>query len=204
MCHWHSCFAVAGCRAESQARGGLAVALWREDLLEEALEVLDLGGVCGVGEAAGSISQYPGQRTGRRRDGNIRIRMEAHVHAHLPERLGRLLAKLEQHDVVLLAVRQEERRVLVGPVLGDVVRDAVAQQQVARQAEDAAQLLAAREPREDGHGAALREAAQHDARRLDALVDLVLDQAGEVVARAQDAGLVLVAGEFLVLDLCRQ
>lgn len=130
--------------------------------------------------------------------------MEAHVHAHLPERLGRLLAKLEQHDVVLLAVRQEERRVLVGPVLGDVVRDAVAQQQVARQAEDAAQLLAAREPREDGHGAALREAAQHDARRLDALVDLVLDQAGEVVARAQDAGLVLVAGEFLVLDLCRQ
>lgn len=57
VCHWHSCFAVAGCRAESQARGGLAVALWREDLLEEALEVLDLGGVCGVGEAAGSISQ---------------------------------------------------------------------------------------------------------------------------------------------------
>lgn len=95
----------------------------------------------------------------------------------------------------------EERRLLVRPVLGRVVLDAVAEKQVARQTEHPAQLLLVRDSREQGDRAALRESAEHDSRRADALVDLFLDQGVEVVAGAEDTGLVLVAKGFFKVQL---
>ena len=101
-------------------------------------------------------------------------------------------------------MRQEKRRLLIREVLGDLVLDPVAQKQVARQSKHATELLLVRDGCKDRDGAALREPAQHDPRRLDALVDLLLDQDVEVVARAEDARFVLRADRLFKVQLVRE
>lgn len=62
---------------------------------------------------------------------NIPVGIEVHVlHAHLLQHLSTLLSELILHNLILLAMRQEERRVLVRPVLGCIVLDPVTEKQV--------------------------------------------------------------------------
>ena len=125
---------------------------------------------------------------------NIRIRVERNIlHTQILDHLRRHLAELKLHNTVVLAVRQEERSLLVRESLGDNVLDAVAKQQVARQSKDTAQLLLARQTAEYRHSTTLREPAQHDARGLNALIHLLFDKGVEVFARTEDTGFILSA-----------
>lgn len=102
--------------------------------------------------------------------------MELNINSHVQQLLLAHDAKLVLHHLVVLAVCHEEGCILVGEVLGDVVLDAVAEQEVARETEHAAQLLLTRDAREERHSTTLREASQDDPRRLDTLLNLRLDQ----------------------------
>jgi len=90
----------------------------------------------------------------------------------------------------------KDGRFLVRVLGRDELAGLAVHQQITRQAEDAAEFLRASDAAKDGDGAALREAAEHDARRGDAFGDLVGDEAVEVGARAQDSGFVVGLGEF--------
>ena len=86
---------------------------------------------------------------------------------------------------------EEEGGLLVGPLLGQIVLDAITQQQVARETEDTTELLLASQSGEHRHRTALRKSTDDDARRLDALVHFLLDKCVEVLARAENTRLIL-------------
>lgn len=130
-------------------------------------------------------------RRGRVRQVSVRVEIDAP--APLAQLFGRHLAPGVPHDRIGVAVAHENRRVLVWRLGRHHVLDLVLEQQIARQAEDAAQLRRAGDTGHQAHGAALAEAAQHDALRRDARVDLVLDERVEDFLRAQHARLILAA-----------
>lgn len=115
--------------------------------------------------------------------------------------LRRLLTEIKLDHLVLLAVCDEEGRLLVRPVFGDEVLDPVMQQQVARKTKDTTELLGARQTRKQGHRSTLRETSEDNARGLDTLVDLLLDEGVEVFTGTEDARLVLVADSFFEIQL---
>lgn len=115
--------------------------------------------------------------------------------------LRRLLTEIELHHLVLLTVCDKEGRLLVRPVPGDEVLNAVMKQQVARKTKDTTQLLRARETRKQGHRSTLREASEDNPGGLDTLVDLLLDESVEVLAGTEDTRLVLVADGFFEIQL---
>lgn len=87
---------------------------------------------------------------------NIRVGLERNIlQSKLLHHLGRALAIRKLDNLVVLAVRQEKRRLLVRPVFGGEVLDAVAQQEIARQTKHSSNLLLASDAGEHGHGAAL-------------------------------------------------
>ena len=116
--------------------------------------------------------------------------------------LRRLLTEIKLDHLVLLAMCDEEGRLLVRPVFGDEVLDPVMKQQVARKTKDTTELLRARETRKQGHRSTLREASEDNAGGLDTLVDLLLDEGVEVFTGTEDARLVLVADGFFEVQLC--
>ena len=99
----------------------------------------------------------------------------------------------------------EHRRLRVGALLAVLARqktlNLVVQQEIRREAEEAGQPGRARHAREEGHGAALREAAEDDARGLDALGRLGAHEGEEVLFGAQDAGFVVRGAEVVELRL---
>lgn len=115
--------------------------------------------------------------------------------------LGRLLTEIKLDHLVLLAMCDEEGRLLVRPVFGDEVLDPVMQQQIAGKTEDTTQLLRARETRKQGHRSTLREASEDNAGGLDTLVDLLLDEGVEIFTGTEDARFVLVADGFFEIQL---
>nr|POE79373.1 hypothetical protein CFP56_07438 [Quercus suber] len=149
------------------------VAQRRDAAVQIRLEVVDLLG-CGAVRQAG-------------------VRLERDVPAPVLQLLGRHAAPGVAHDGVGVAVAHEDRGGLVGAVGGDEVAQLALQQQVAAQAEDAAEAVGRGDAGQQAHRAALREAAEDDARGGDARVDLSLDQRVEDLARAQDARLVVRA-----------
>lgn len=76
---------------------------------------------------------------------------------------------------------QQDGRVLVQLRLRQLLPEATAKQQPRRQRHDARELDLGSEAGEDGHGAALREAAEDYTVRGDAGVELGLDQGREVL-----------------------
>lgn len=116
--------------------------------------------------------------------------------AQLAEGIAGALAQGEGQHGVGGAVAHEDGRVGVGLDGGRRQKGRLQlerQQQVRRHGDDAGEALDARDAGEDGHGAALREAAEDDALGRHAAVDLLLHQLLQVVARRQDAGLVFGA-----------
>lgn len=133
---------------------------------------------------------------------DILVFVEGHIlQSKLLDQVRGLLTVCEAHDLIVLSVSEEEGRLLVRPLLGQVVLDTVAQQKVARKTEDTAELLLARQSGEDGHRTTLRESTEDDAGRLDALVHFLLDELVEVLARAEDTRLILCADVFLEVEL---
>lgn len=127
------------------------------------------------------------------------VDLEGDVKAELLEHVGAHLAELGPREGVGTAVAHPDLCVPVeglGLVL-DLVAKLVAQQQPAAEADDAAELDGGGEAGEEGHGAALGEAAEDDAVGGDAGVDLGLDEAVEVAGRDADAGVVLVLAQRL-------
>lgn len=90
----------------------------------------------------------------------------------------------------------KDRCFLVREVLRQELLKLVAERQVARQSEDSSQFLLARQASEKRHGAALRETANYYPRCLNALVHLSFDQAVEIIAGFEEAGLILLVHEF--------
>lgn len=89
----------------------------------------------------------------------------------------------------------KDRRGLVDVARREPLLERLVKQQPRRQADDAGNLNCGRQPGQDAHGAALREAADDDAVGSDAAVDLRLNQPVEVALRGDDAGSVLVVAE---------
>lgn len=117
------------------------------------------------------------------------------------QHLRRLLTKIKLDHLVFRAVTDEEWRLLIRIILGNIVLDPIMEQQVARETKYTTQLLLVRETREQGHRSTLRESSEDDSRGLDALIDLLLDKGVEVIAGAKRARLVLVADGFLEVQL---
>lgn len=151
-----------------------------------------------------STSQYKSKHITQHPKAGLNIHIAVKRDILQPQLLqhpSRHLTKLVLDDLIIATMGQEERRVLIGEVLGDKVLGAVAQQQVARQTKHTTQLLLMRQAGEHGNGTTLRESTQHDPRGRDALVVLFLDEAVEVVTRAEDAGFVLGANELCEIKL---
>lgn len=87
---------------------------------------------------------------------NIPVRLENKIlNTQILNALRRHLTQTVLHNSILQAVSHEERSVLIGEVLGNVVLDAVAQEQVAGHAKDTTQLLLAGQTREQRHSTTL-------------------------------------------------
>ena len=131
-----------------------------------------------------------------------RVRPEVNIlHPQFLHHLSRHFPKAMRHNLIIQPVPQEERGILIRPVLGEVILDPVTEEQVTGETEDTAKFLLVRNTREDGHCAALREPTENNSRGFDALVDLLFDQSVEVVLRAQNAGFVLVADGVFEVEL---
>lgn len=119
-----------------------------------------------------------------------------HIH---PDGIQHLIAKPAQlgpDEGVRIPLAHEDGRVLVGlGPRGQHLAKGLAEQQPARERDDAGQLRLGGEAREDGHGGALGEAAEDDAVGGDALGDFLVDQRGEVRGGGLDALGVLVVAE---------
>ena len=98
-------------------------------------------------------------------------------------------------------VGKEEGRLLVGKSLGNVVLDAIAEKQIARKPKHASQFLLVGDASKHRHGTALREAANDDPRGTDALVQLLLDQRVEVLARTENSAFILISERFFIVEL---
>jgi hypothetical protein len=122
-----------------------------------------------------------------------RVRLEINTPAPLLQLVGRHLAPSILNNRIRIAMAHENRRVLVRRVGRNHLAHLILQQQVARQAENSAQLRRARHAGHQAHGTALAETAQHDALGGDSGVDLGLDEGVEDFLRAHDAGFVVGA-----------
>lgn len=91
----------------------------------------------------------------------------------------------------------EDLGVLVRASLGNKVLEFVLQKHVARQRDDATELVFAGSAGEQGHRAALGEAADDDALGGDTGSDFGVDESVHSGARAQNASLVLLGGEVV-------
>lgn len=85
----------------------------------------------------------------------------------------------------------------VGVLAGllDLLGEAAAEDEPAAEAQDAGEAVRGGQAGEEGHGAALAEAAEDDAVGGDAGVDLGLDELVEVLGRLAHAGLVFVCAD---------
>jgi len=123
--------------------------------------------------------------------------MPRDIVAEILEQIIALLAQYGVDDLVRVAVAHEHGRLLVKLGLGRDLGELLAQEEPRRQSDNAGKLVLGRQAREDAHGTALAEAAEYDAVGRDAGVDLLLDEAVEVLLAAKDTNLVLVAAESL-------
>lgn len=83
---------------------------------------------------------------------NVRVGVERNIlQTNILQHISRVLTIRKLDNLVVLAVRQEERRLLVGPILGGETLDPIAQQEIAGQPENSAKLLLASDTGEHGH-----------------------------------------------------
>jgi hypothetical protein len=122
------------------------------------------------------------------------IRLEIHSPTPLLQLVGRHLTPRVPDNRIRIAVSHENWCSLVRRVRRDHRLQLVLQQQVARQAEDAAQLGRAGDAGHQAHSTTLRETSQNDALGRNAGIDLALDKGVEDFLRAQHAGFVVGAG----------
>lgn len=126
---------------------------------------------------------------------NLRVNLPSHIIAKLLEQVDAQLAPLNIDNGVRVAVEHLDGGLSVGVGGRHHPREALREEQPRRHADDASELVLAGQTRKDGHGAALGEAAQDDALRRDAGVDLLLDQVVEVLLASLDTLCVLAADE---------
>ena len=147
---------------------------WRQALPDESLDVVDLQRIRRVGQAMIRLELQVG-------DAEVLLQHIRGLDAPLilDQRIGVAVA----HEPLGVPVR-------VPGLLGEVL-DLVAQDEVAGQAEDAGELVAGGQAREERHGAALGEAAEHDAVRGDAGADFGGQELVEHAPRSEDARFVV-------------
>ncbi len=128
-----------------------------------------------------------------------RVAVPLHRVAQPGEKIARGFAPGRCHHRVHAAVGHEDGGVGVGGcTLG---HQGVGQRQVTRQGHDAGEPLGEAQAGVQGHGAALREARQHDVLVGDATRGLVFDQLANSARRQLDAGRVLAVQQVAAHDV---
>lgn len=91
-----------------------------------------------------------------KRKGHIRVGIERNIlQTNLGQHLSRALTIRKLDNLIVLAMRQEERGLLVGPLLRREILNPIAEQEVARQTENSTELLIASDTGEHGHSTTL-------------------------------------------------
>jgi hypothetical protein len=124
---------------------------------------------------------------------DILVCPEVDLVAMLGKLIGTLLSPFVRNNLIGITMSHEDGCVLVGVVIGDHVLDLLLQQQVTAQTKYTTQLVLVCDTGQERHGSTLRETSNHDAVGGDALCDFLVDEGVEVVARPDDARLVLFA-----------
>ena len=175
--------------------------LRREDCPKELLQVFNLRWISRVRKITITPSQLQSTRK-IQGQGNSRVRPESNIlQSHLLHHLRRQFTKRVRHNLIIQTMCEENRSLLIRPVVRDVVLDAVTEKQVAGETEDTTQLVVVRDTGENGHGTSLRETTENNPRWTDSLFDLFCDQSVEVIPRTQNAWLVLVADGVFEIEL---
>jgi hypothetical protein len=124
---------------------------------------------------------------------SILVRPKVDLVAVLDELVGAHLSPFVRNDLICVPMAHEDGRLLVGAIVGNHVLDLLLQQQVATQAEDAAQLVLVCNAGQQRHSSTLREASNDDAIGGYALCNFLVDEGVEVVTRLDDALFILLA-----------
>ncbi|KGW79267.1 hypothetical protein Y046_3856 [Burkholderia pseudomallei MSHR2990] len=120
-----------------------------------------------------------------------RIRVPVDARAFVAREIAGGLAQADRQDVVVRAVRGEDRRRAIR--VGEPRVDEARRRHVAGQHDQPRERVRVREARRVRHRAALREARDEDSRRRDAAPVLLGDQAAHARARCVDPGFVDLA-----------
>ena len=123
----------------------------------------------------------------------ILIRPKIHLIPPTPQLLRRSLPPLRLNQRIDIAMAHKYRRLLVRGIGGYHIFEFGLEEEVAAQAEDAAEACRACDAREQAHCSALAEAAEDDALGGDAGFDFFGDEVVEDFLRAEYAGFVFGA-----------